>query len=224
MSLTIDSSDYTSGWWQFGAVGGIIGTITIFFLLTYTIIQYFKFFVTKKNYNNQLLQQRQINKTVYLLSIIYFTSGLFASSVYSFTRSNIITQISFDDFTLFQCQFGYITSIIFFAINRIFFYILIIKRIKLSFKSTNYEYKPILFLCLYWIMSIVTTINLILWILSQQRINNIWILITNSTESAIFCHNELLDLDENLLIRVGWIILMVTEIAFKFYLLYLFLN
>ena len=223
MSLEIEIIDYSSGWWQFGAVGGIIATIIILSLLIYTLIYYCKFFVSpNKNYDNQL-QHTQLNKTVYILSIIYLISGLFANSIYSLTRSNIITSISFNDYTLFQCQFGYITSILFFALNRIFLYVLIIKRIKISFKGSNYEYKPILFLCLYWMMSIVTTINLILWILSQQNLKHEWILITNSNEKSIFCNNQLTE-DQDIAINVGWIILMVIEIAFKFYLLYLFWN
>ena len=221
--VTLVASNYESGWWQFGCVGGIFGCILLLILLIYTIVNYLKIFLSK-NYKNELQEYQQSNKTIYTLTIIYFFTGLIASMIYTLTRSNIITRTNASNFTENQCQFGYISSILLFAINRIFLYILIIKRIKISFKSTNYEYNPMLFLCLYWIMSIITTLKLILWITSSQSTDSIWILITNSMETLIFCQNKEINPNENVTTNGLEICLMIIEIAFKFYLLYLFWN
>jgi len=218
MSLQLEYVDYSASWWAFGALGGIASACIIFLLLCHTVWSLYH--ISKLARANREDQLHTENTSIYLLCVAYFILGVLANMLYTFIRSTLLSDRQSTQFTLLQCQFGYISSLLLFGLNRVLFYVIIIQRIKWSFKGTSYGYRPMLFLFLYWLISILCTLHLLLWTLSQS--DSLWFLVSNTADTFSFCSKPLSALTASELFMRG--ALMTAEVAFKFYLMYLFWN
>ena len=198
---------------QFGSLGGLIGIFIIFFLLCHVLCNYIKTF----HISHQQTQQR---KSIHWLTILYLISGLSTCTIYAFIRSNIFTNLQF---TTLQCNIGYFGGFFTISVNKILLYLVIIKRIKDSLKGSIYAYEPILFLFIYWAMSIFTSIGWILLIRSQSTAD--WTLVIAPDvkhRDIIYCNRTRSQRSIELMASHG--ILALGEIAMLIGLTYLFLK
>ena len=210
----MDTTESSSAWLEIGAISGLVGAIiTLFFSLFTTL--YFVRAVVEKDANKK--RHKYESKAIYTNSILYFASGCIVCCTFGLIRSTVITQLSLNDFTITQCEIGYILGLIFLAFNRLFLYVIIINRLKISFKQSIYEHNGMSYLALYWVVSVLTTLNGIIWMVEQPESE--WVFSSNATNSALFCSREI---NESSSLIIARLCLYAGDITFKFFLLYLF--
>ena len=133
--LVVDETDATFDIITFyvSAISSFIGMILSIIFLLITGYNFIVVFWLKKKQNTE-------DVLSYEMLLLLQTTTFFSCLSYSMLRSNIITNIDVDQFTLFQCTFGFLMTVFFYLISRTLFYIILIHRIKFSFKDTLYRY------------------------------------------------------------------------------------
>ena len=194
---------------ELGAVGGFIGFLLISAVFIHTLL-----------YSRSYIKNREttLNGKSYWFSVIYLLSAIFTFIIYGFIRSNLITQTSANDYNETKCKFGYIAPLVAITINRLCLYFIIIERIK-----SLYIKEGILYLFLYWVMSMVAALNWSLWILIQNENETYFQLISDDLGTSIYCVHAYHQ-HPPYLYTIGQVGLIIIEIFLKIYLLYVFIK
>ena len=191
---------------EMGSIGGLIGLFVVSILFIRTLFSCCDYIKNMKT---------SIHGKSYWFTVIYLLSSLVTFAIYGFIRSNLITKMSINDFTYTICDFGNIGSLISITINRIFLYLIIIEKIKSLFIKEG-----IFYLFLYWTMSIVATLNWTIWVVVSQDSAH-YQLISDAAGLSIYCIS---DQTPTFFSMIGQVLLVIVEIFFKAYLLFIFMK
>eukprot|EP01084_Bolivina_argentea_P218474 370744_1 len=167
------------------SIGNIIALIVNTTLLSNLLYHYNAIF-----HNNNSKSTVRSNKSAYMLVIIYLTCGSIQICSLLFIRTNAITRISPDQFTLLQCRIGFALNWlgIFGSVSMV--YVVFIHRIYIVFKGSVYEYKRYCFILLYCMIITLICVTAILRII--EYINEpILSLIFDQTNYILFCRHAL---------------------------------
>ena len=120
----------------------------------------------------------------------YLISGIIVCLNYGLIRSNFITRLSEQKWTIHQCAIGYFVSYTSLSINKAFMNGLFLYRIHLTFNNTSYEYNKI-FLQLLYVMFLCSIV--IAQCIAYYNISSIasipWLLLITN-DGYIYCSTD----------------------------------
>lgn len=167
------------------AIVGFIGMIITLILLIISVYYFIKVFLTKnmdRNNNTETTEDRLSYELLLILEICTF----FPCLSNALLKSNIITGISVDQFSLFQCTFGFLMNLLFYFISRTLFSSILIHRIQIAFKdSSTYRINHKIYY-LYYTLVIITYLYAVgsrLVVAAQSDLT----LLHNTRHDVVFC-------------------------------------
>eukprot|EP01083_Nonionella_stella_P094234 264317_1 len=186
------------------SIGAIIGFPVCMMLFIHSIAYYVR---NKKEI---------INKTPYLLVLIYLFFGLLQLFALLFLRTDIITRIHPDDFTMAQCASGFILNWFGTFACVAMLYIICIHRVYIIFKGSIYEYKRGYFIILYTIVAILFFVHASLRYYAYLD-NSVMVLAEDRDGHVMFCRNVVKkSLGPVSLVLVVYIIIMSATLLYMF--------
>ena len=133
------------------SVGAILGSIVCIILFCHLVYYYRSTFkkdptLTPKTQSINARRKRP-NKTAYILVIIYVSLGLVQVLSLLLLRTNIITRIDHEHFTIHQCAVGFILNWFgsFGSVSML--YVIMAHRISIVFNGSIYAYNK--YICIY---------------------------------------------------------------------------
>eukprot|EP01084_Bolivina_argentea_P173030 299691_1 len=160
------------------SIGAIVGSVIATVLLCHLVYHY-----------QILSRKKRFHKTAYILVIIYVSLGCLQVFSLLFIRTNIVTRISADQFTLAQCAIGFILNWFgtFSAVSML--YIIFIHRISMSFHRSAYKYHSNIINTLYFISILFFFVASALRLFAYLSEPN-WSLVQPEGFNLYYCRNK----------------------------------
>jgi len=170
------------------SVGAILGSIVSIILFCHLVYNYRAMFKRDPTVSPNS-KRKTPNKTAYILVLIYVILGLVQVLSLLFIRTNIITRIRPEDFTIYQCATGFILNWFgsFGSVSML--YVIFAHRIYIVFKGSIYEYKKYIFIILYIIIAIFFCLMAVLRIVGYLS-ESVWALASDKGHHVIYCRNK----------------------------------
>ena len=175
------------------SVGAVLGSIVCVILFIHLIYYYRSTFKKDPTLspNTQSIQtkRKRANKTAYILVIIYVFLGLVQVLSLLFLRTNIVTRIEHQHFTIYQCATGFILNWFgsFGSVSML--YVIMAHRISIVFNGSIYAYKPYIFYIIYAVIGIFFCVMAALRITGYLS-ESIWALASDEGDNVIYCRNK----------------------------------
>eukprot|EP01084_Bolivina_argentea_P274942 468765_1 len=211
--LLVDVSDHKAYYYT-SCIGAFITIIIISFIFINIFHHYIQIFHSKNENEPQ-------NKTTYILFFILCIISLLVSIQYAFIKNNLITHQSPSSFTIHQCSITLYFSFGAIIIVQCFTFVLLIYRIRVTFKDSIYAYSKTVYLSLIIGLIIVTMFSLSTLIYSHP--DTYYVLEYYNTVNTVYCaaiaeENS----DKAIANLLGVIVFVVAQVVYDLVLLYMF--
>eukprot|EP01084_Bolivina_argentea_P075156 136262_1 len=207
-------------------IGAVICVLTSILLLCNLIHVYITMFYHQRTntMRNTSANSTEPLKTGYILAIMYVMFTLISCCSHSFIRTNTFTRISLNQFSSYQCLFGYILSYFASYIATAILYISFVWRVNTTFQDSSYSYKSCTIKMFYII--IITVVVLMSGECVLEVIYSHWNILHDHKHNLSFCSND--SIDHVKIVQYTWIIcssiFSVFHFAVSICLLFMFTN